>query len=105
MDHGANQIQKEDAATVVRNQRLGLKLFAAYAITYFLFIVCCMTSPGLLQATPLWGISNSVVFGFGLIFLAIAIALIYGLACRGSGGVSSQSEHGTEPDTTSESHS
>ncbi len=84
MDHGPNEVQQEDPATVVRNQRFGLKLFAIYATTYFLFIFCCIGTPRLLESSPLFGVINSVVFGFGLIFLAIAIALIYEVACRES---------------------
>jgi len=102
MDHGANQVQKEDRETVIRNQRLGLKLFAVYAVTYLLFIICCITSPNLLAATWLLGISNSVVFGFGLIILAIVIALIYGLACRGSGVVSTSAASDAQSRTSSE---
>lgn len=102
MDHGANQVQKEDRETVIRNQRLGLKLFAVYAVTYLLFILCCITSPELLAASLLLGISNSVVFGFGLIILAIVIALIYGLACRGSGVVSNSAAIDAPPQTGSE---
>lgn len=91
MDHGPNTVESEDGEVVARNQRLGLRLFAVYAVTYLLFILCCVASPELLEASLWLGISNSVSFGFGLIFLAIAIALIYGLACRGSGSAKSRS--------------
>lgn len=82
MDHGSNQRQSEDPAAVAWNQRLGLLLFCLYAATYALFLLVCVTGGPALQATWLWGLSNSVVLGFGLIVLAIVIALVYGLACR-----------------------
>jgi len=82
MDHGSNQHQVEDPAVIVWNQRLGLKLFAIYAAVYFLYIVICVAWVELLDATWVLGIPNSVVFGFGLILLALVIALIYGLFCR-----------------------
>lgn len=82
MDHGCNQRQSEDPAAVAWNQRLGLVLFWVYAATYGLFLLVCVTGGSTLQATWLWGLSNAVVLGFGLIVLAIVIALVYGLACR-----------------------
>jgi len=82
MDHGCNQRQTEDPAAVAWNQRLGLVLFWVYAATYGLFLLVCVTGGPVLQATWLWGLSNAVVLGFGLIVLAIGIALVYGLACR-----------------------
>lgn len=82
MDHGPNEHQAEDPQVVARQQRRGLILFALYATIYFLFISCCIASPRTLEATYLLGIANSVTFGFGLIALAIVIALAYGLICR-----------------------
>jgi uncharacterized membrane protein (DUF485 family) len=82
MDHGPNESQLEDPRTVARNQRRGLILFAVYAVTYLMYILCCVGSPETLEATLFFGIANSVIFGFGLIVLAIIIALFYGLLCR-----------------------
>ncbi len=91
MDHGSNQHQVEDPAVIAWNQRLGLKLFAIYAAVYFLYIVICVAWVELLDATWVLGIPNSVVFGFGLILLALVIALVYGILCRSSNS-GSQSE-------------
>ncbi|MBL8888609.1 MAG: hypothetical protein JNL67_01430 [Planctomycetaceae bacterium] len=82
MDHGPNEHQAEDPRIIVRQQRRGLLLFAIYATVYLLYILCCIGSPQTLEATYLFGIANSVTFGFGLISLAILIALVYGLICR-----------------------
>lgn len=82
MDHGCNQRQTEDPAAVAWNQRLGLVLFWMYAASYGLFLLLCVMAGPTLQATWLWGLSNAVVLGFGLIVLAIVIAMVYGLACR-----------------------
>lgn len=82
MDHGPNEHQAEDPQAIARQQRRGLILFAIYATVYLLYILCCIGSPQTLEATYLFGIANSVTFGFGLITLAIVIALAYGLMCR-----------------------
>lgn len=82
MDHGCNQRQAEDPAAVAWNQRLGWWLFVFYAATYVLFLLVCIGGGQWLLATWLGGLSNAVVMGFGLILLAVVVALVYGVACR-----------------------
>lgn len=82
MDHGCNQRQAEDPTAVAWNQRLGLWLFAVYALTYAAFLLVCIGGGEWLLATWLGGLSNAVVMGFGLIVLAVLVALVYGMACR-----------------------
>jgi uncharacterized membrane protein (DUF485 family) len=82
MDHGVNQHQAEDPAAVAGNQRLGIWLFFIYAAIYLAYIAVCVLWTDLLDQQLIGGLVNSVVFGFGLIVLAIVVAFIYGLACR-----------------------
>lgn len=82
MDHGPNQQQTEDPRNIARNQSIGWFLFFLYALAYFGFIVVCVLMPDILDQRLILDLPNSVSFGFGLILLAMVLALVYGVACR-----------------------
>ena len=63
------------------NRRLGLWLFAIYAIVYALFVVVAAVRVDLLDAT-IAGLNLAIWGGFGLIVLAVILALIYVPMCR-----------------------
>lgn len=62
--------------------RLGLLLFTIYALLYGGFVAINLTVPGLMELTVFWGINLAVVYGFGLIVAALALALVYDALCR-----------------------
>lgn len=66
-----------------RNARLGLALFALYACCYGAFVVASALAPSIMAWTPLAGLNVAVLAGLGLIALALALALVYGVAARG----------------------
>lgn len=62
--------------------RLGVKMFAAYAVIYALFVAINVIDVTWMERTVLFGLNLAVVFGFGLIVLALVLALIYNRACN-----------------------
>lgn len=64
------------------NARSGLWLFAGYLAAYAVFIRLAAASPEVLGwVTPL-GPNLAIVYGFGLIFGAVILALVYMRLCR-----------------------
>ncbi len=68
-----------------RNARVGLFLFVVYLICYAGFVGLNAFAPQAMAQTPLPGINLAILYGFGLIVLALALALLYGLLCTASG--------------------
>ncbi len=66
----------------VRNARLGLWLFFIYLLFYGGFVLISAFATRWLEWTPLAGLNLAVLSGFGLIILALILALIYGWLCR-----------------------
>jgi uncharacterized membrane protein (DUF485 family) len=63
------------------NARSGLILFAIYSLIYAVFVGLAAFSPETMgQATPL-GPNVAILYGFGLIFGAIVLALVYMVLC------------------------
>jgi uncharacterized membrane protein (DUF485 family) len=72
--------------------RLGLVLFLLYLAFYGGFIALNAFAPRVMDVVPWGGVNVAVLYGFGLIGLAIVLALVYGLATRdepagGEGGL------------------
>jgi uncharacterized membrane protein (DUF485 family) len=65
-----------------RNARHGLMLFAIYFVFYAGFVLLAAFSPATMERTPLAGVNLAIWYGFGLIVVALALALIYGWLCR-----------------------
>ena len=65
-----------------RNARIGLVLFAFYVLLYGGFVLLNAFSPETMEVTPLAGVNLAVLFGFGLIAVALIEALIYGWLCK-----------------------
>ena len=62
-------------------RRLGVILFAAYGVVYAGFVLVNLVTPGLMGRVALAGLNVAVVYGFGLILLALIMALIYTAVC------------------------
>lgn len=66
------------------NTRLGLKLFSLYLLLYSGFVLLSAFAPAAMEAMPLFGVNLAIWYGFGLIVAALALALVYGWACKPS---------------------
>jgi uncharacterized membrane protein (DUF485 family) len=61
--------------------RLGLILFLFYAIIYASFVIIGLSYTHLLSIKVIAGLNLAVVYGMGLIILAIVMGFIYNLVC------------------------
>jgi len=62
--------------------RLGLKMFAAYAIFYAGFVAINLLSPLTMATIVFAGLNLATVYGFALIIAALVQALIYNVLCN-----------------------
>ena len=61
--------------------KLGVWMFLIYAAVYAGFVALNIISPLTMENTIILGLNLAVVYGFGLIILALILALIYNQAC------------------------
>ena len=61
--------------------RIGVWMFLLYAAIYAGFVALNLIRPALMEKTVLIGLNLAVVYGFGLIVLALILALIYNHLC------------------------
>lgn len=80
MDHGPAVELGEDHASDLKS-KLGIKLFAIYSLVYVGFIAINVIEPMLMEKVIFLGLNLAVVYGMGLIFLAIIMGLIYNRIC------------------------
>lgn len=62
--------------------RLGIWMFLFYLVVYVVFVAINVGNPLLMERTVWLGMNLATVYGFGLIVLALAQALVYDLFCR-----------------------
>ncbi len=80
MDHGpAVKLAKDNASGI--KSKLGVVLFIVYLLIYSGFVAINTVSPKTMGATVFAGLNLAVVYGFGLIILAIVMGLIYNAIC------------------------
>ncbi len=80
MDHGpAIQCEKDNASEY--KSKLGLFLFVIYLAIYTGFVIINTVKPKLMEIKMFLGLNLAVVYGFGLIILAIVLGLIYNAMC------------------------
>lgn len=77
--------EQEDAAVVAHNTRMGVLLLAVYVVFYGGFMALSAFWPAAMGKTPTGGANVAVLYGFGLIVLALFLALVYMRVCRKSG--------------------
>lgn len=71
---------KEDEKTSKFKARLGLIMFFIYVVIYGGFILINVTYPKLMKL-DIGSLNLAIVYGFGLIFIAIILAVIYNIIC------------------------
>jgi len=80
MDHGPATEWKEDAKTAKIKSRIGIWMFLGYTIVYAVFIVLNVSNPKLM-GMDVGMVNVAIIFGFGLIVLALIMAVIYNALC------------------------
>ena len=75
----AQPLEKDNASDM--KARLGLILFGVYSLIYAGFVLINTFNPKLMGAEVFSGLNLAVVYGFGLIVLAIIMGLIYNVIC------------------------
>lgn len=81
MLHEPAAASKHDAATPYKT-RLGVWMFLFYLIFYAGFIAVNILSPLAMEKIVFMNLNLAVVYGFGLIVVALVQALIYDAACN-----------------------
>ncbi len=80
MLHGeAVKLEKDEAAAI--KSKVGLILFGVYALIYAGFVAINTLSPKTMGARVFLGLNLAVVYGFGLIILAIIMGVAYNHYC------------------------
>ena len=80
MDHGkAVELGKDNASDI--KAKAGLVMFAIYSVVYAGFVIINTVSPKTMGIQVIFGLNLAVVYGFGLILLAIAMGLAYNHYC------------------------
>ena len=79
--------------------RLGLSLFIVYFVLYSGFVLLAAFSPQSMEVMPLAGVNLAIWYGFGLIAVALALALVYGWASRSNerGSEKGRTTDGVQP--------
>ncbi len=66
----------------IRNNRLAIVFFSLYLLLYAGFILLNIAAPEVMEWQPWAGVNLAIWYGFGLIFVAIILAFLYGSLCR-----------------------
>ncbi len=61
--------------------KLGVQMFIPYALIYAAFVLINLVKPIVMETIVVFGLNLAVVYGFGLIILALVMALIYNRMC------------------------
>jgi uncharacterized membrane protein (DUF485 family) len=77
--------EQEDAAVVAHNTRIGVWLLLVYIAFYAGFMLLSAFRPAAMAEAPFGGPNLAVLYGFGLIALALILAVVYMRMCRKSG--------------------
>lgn len=80
MDHIPAKEWKEDAATSKLKSKIGIWMFLGYLVVYAVFIIINVVNPKIM-GIDIGKLNLAIVFGFGLILLALIMALIYNALC------------------------
>lgn len=78
-EHSNHEMGPDKAAE--KKSKLGVKLFLVYTIIYFGFVIIGVFFSDLMGVYVIGGQNLAVVYGFGLIILAIVMGFIYNAMC------------------------
>jgi len=80
MIHEPTAVIETDKAAA-KKSKLGVKLFFLYTIIYAGFVLIGLTNPELMGLEIIGGQNIAIVYGFGLIVLAVVMGFIYNYFC------------------------
>ena len=83
MSHGPSVEWKEDKCAG-KKAKIGVIMFLIYAVVYAGFVIINVTNPKLMKL-DIGSLNLAIVYGFGLIALAIVEAVIYNHRCSRMG--------------------
>jgi len=75
----ANQPKEEKSSR--KKALLGIKLFFVYLFIYSGFVFIGIVNPELMGKRIVFGLNLAIVYGFGLIIIAIVMGWIYHMVC------------------------
>ncbi len=84
-DHGGAPSNDDAPHIAARNARTGLVLFVFYTACYSAFVLTCAFAPQRMAERAWYGINLAIWSGFGLLVLALFMALVYSWLCRARG--------------------
>ncbi len=67
--------------SAAKKSKLGVILFIAYTLIYAGFVIIGLTKPELMGLELIGGQNIAIIYGFGLIVLAIVMGFIYNYFC------------------------
>lgn len=79
MEHGPATKWREEKSRAFKT-KLGLIMFAIYTPIYLAFIIISVVNPSFM-GTDVGSLNVAIVYGFGIIILAIIQAIIYNIIC------------------------
>lgn len=82
MSREASETAGREAVARRYNVRLGMVLFLVYLVLYSAFVLINALVPVWMEWRPLGGLNLALISGFGLILVAILLAMFYGLFSR-----------------------
>ena len=74
------------------NARIGFILFAVYSVFYGSFVLLNAFAPDIMEIKPVAGINLAILYGFGLIIVALLLSLAYGMMCQSESSEPTDSE-------------
>lgn len=80
MFHGPAADSGPDHAVAYKT-RFGIIMFVVYSLIYVGFVAINVIEPALMATPIIWGLNLAVVYGVGLIVIALVLALIYNHGC------------------------
>lgn len=80
--HSAENRQFASKQESQRNARYGGILFLVYLVVYAIYVGLNTFAPETMDQVPFAGLNLAILFGVGLIVLALILALIYSWLCR-----------------------
>ncbi|MHB8962389.1 MAG: DUF485 domain-containing protein [Saccharofermentanales bacterium] len=79
MIHGP-AVEWKDDKTVVKKTRMGIIMVSIYILVYAVFVTLNVVNPKLMKM-DIGSLNLAIVYGFGLILLAVVQAVIYNHYC------------------------
>ena len=60
-----------------------MRLFLVYLVLYTSYVLTTAFRPAVMEIEPIAGVNLAILSGFGLIIVAMLLALVYTWICRG----------------------